>query len=142
MEDDARGTAEPGHGWHGMSATVVGGALAIGAPSLDAVIAEHAHVEPGGHACRACGHVYSSDLPVCPAIVLARAGYPGAVDRIRVVQGDDQITPLTWLQMAHERLEARVDALAAVTTAGLTATNSGRGRFGLMHAARSLWSRS
>lgn len=102
----------------GMTATVLNGALATGSPSADAVLTEHTPAEPGGHACRACGHVYSQDLPVCPAVVAARAGYPAAADRLRLVDVDGHVTALEAVQVSQERLEARVDALAGVV-AGL-----------------------
>jgi hypothetical protein len=95
-----------------MTAAVVGGALATGAPSAEAVLSEHTPVQPGGHACRACGHVYSDELPVCPAVVAAQAGYPGVADRMRLDQVDDQVTALEALQVGQERIEARIDALA------------------------------
>jgi len=91
-----------------MTATALGGALAVGAPSAEAVLSEHTPVQPGGHACRACGHVYSDELPVCPAVVATQAGYPSVADRMRL----DQVTALEALQVGQERIEARIDALA------------------------------
>jgi len=62
---------------------VAGGGLSVGVPSCDAVLAEHAPQEPGGGSCRACGFVYT-DQQVCPALILAAAGYPFLADRVRV----------------------------------------------------------
>ena len=58
-------------------------AMAAGVPSYDAVIAEHAPLMPGGGSCRSWGFVYTN-RPVCPAAILARAGYPVLADRVRV----------------------------------------------------------
>ncbi len=111
-EVELAGTAVHRNGGPGMTATVVGGALAMGAPSAEAVLSEHTPVQPGGHVCRACGHVYSDELPVCPAVVAAQAGYPGVADRMRLDQVDDQVTALQALQVGQERIEARIDGLA------------------------------
>lgn len=126
----------------GMPTTVLGGAFAAGAPSTDAVLAEHVAVQPGEQVCRACGHVYSDELPVCPAVLAAQAGYPGVADRMRMVQPSDQVSPLQALQLAHERLEARVDALAAAPERGARRQRVRGRRAGFLRAAWMLPSRS
>lgn len=124
----------------GMTATVLNGAVATGSPSADAVLTEHTPVEPGGHACRACGHVYSHDLPVCPAVLAARAGYPDVADRLRLVDVDGQVTALEAMQVGQERLEARVDALAGtVEGLGKATEDSERVPWGASVIAASVW---
>lgn len=61
---------------------VLRGAPAAGVPSYDSVMAEHVPLFPGGESCRSCGFVYT-DRQVCPALILAAAGYPVLADRVR-----------------------------------------------------------
>lgn len=63
---------------------VLRGGLAVGVPCYDAVAVEHLPLMPGGDSCRACGFVYT-DRRVCPALILAAAGYPVLADRVRVL---------------------------------------------------------
>jgi len=101
----------------GLSMAVLDGGLALGTPSYDAVLAEHVPVMPGGGSCRSCGCVYT-DLPVCPALILAAAGYPDLADRIRVVpDADREYGALCELTVAVERMGARLDIIGASVAA-------------------------
>lgn len=95
---------------------VLRGALSIGAPSYDAVLAEHQPLAPGGESCRACGFVYS-DRKVCPALILAAAGYPLLADRVRVTPNADRdYGALCELTVAVQRMGARLDVIGARVT--------------------------
>lgn len=89
------------------------GALASGVPSYDAVVVEHVPLLPGGGSCRSCGFVYG-DRMVCPALVLAAAGYPVLADRIRIVPAaDPDHRDLCELTVAMERMGARLDVIGS-----------------------------
>jgi hypothetical protein len=94
-----------------MTTTVLAGAWVTGTPTADVVLSEHAPIQPGGHACRACGHVYSDELPVCPAALAASAGYPAAAERLQLVEVDGRLTPVEALRVDQERLASRLAAL-------------------------------
>ena len=86
-------------------------------PSYDAVTAEHVPQQPGGGSCRACGFVYT-DQQVCPALILAAAGYPVLADRVRVAPAADrEYGALCELTVAVERMDARLDMIGARVTA-------------------------
>lgn len=96
---------------------VLSGAMAAGIPSYDAVFAEHVPQVPGGESCRSCGFVYS-DRKVCPALILAAAGYPILADRVRVVpEADREYGALCELIVAVQRMDARLDVIGARVTA-------------------------
>jgi len=68
---------------------------------------------PGGDSCRACGFVYT-DRRVCPAVILAAAGYPVLADRIRIVPAaDPDHRAVCELTAAVERMDARLDLIGA-----------------------------
>lgn len=98
------------------------GALASGAPSYDAVIAEHVPLAADGESCRSCGFVYT-DRRVCPAVILATAGYALLADRIRVVPVDREYGALCELAVAVQRMDARLDLIGA-RVASVPAKNS------------------
>lgn len=96
---------------------VVGGALSVGSPSYDAVTAEHEPLSPGGDSCRSCGFVYT-DGRVCPAVILAAAGYPVLADRIRIPPAADrEYSALCELTVAVQRMSARLDVIGASVAA-------------------------
>ena len=101
-------------GWvGGTSVAVLRGALAVGVPSHDVVLAEHTPLMPGGGSCRACGFVYT-DHPACPAVILAEAGFADVADRVRVVpHADREYGALCELTVAVERMGARLDVIGA-----------------------------
>lgn len=93
--------------------TVLRGALASGVPSYDSVIAEHVPVQPGGESCRSCGFVFT-DSRVCPALILAAAGYPVLADRVRVVPAADrEYGALCELTVEVARMGARLEVIGA-----------------------------
>lgn len=89
---------------------VLRGALATGVPSYEAVVAEHVPLLPGGESCRSCGFIYS-DRRVCPAVILAAAGYPLLADRIRVIPVDREYVAVCELTVAVQRMGARLDVI-------------------------------
>lgn len=92
---------------------VLDGALAAGEPSYDAVVAEHVPLMPGGESCRSCGFIYT-DRRVCPALILATAGFPVLADRIRVVPAADrEYGALCELTAAVARMGARLDVIGS-----------------------------
>jgi hypothetical protein len=106
---------------------VLSGALACGVPSYDAVIAEHVPLQPGSQSCRSCGFVYT-DQQVCPALILAAAGYPLLADRIRIVPAaDPDHRAVCELTVAVQRMDARLDVIGA-QVAPIPATNRPRAR--------------
>lgn len=93
--------------------TVLRGALAVGVPSYEAVLAEHTPHMPGAASCRSCGFVYT-DRPLCPAVILAKAGYPVLADRVRVAPAaDPDYRALCELTVAVERMDARLNVIGA-----------------------------
>lgn len=108
------------------------GGLAVGTPSYDAVMAEHQPLSPGGESCRACGFVYT-DRRVCPAVILAAAGYPVLADRVRIVPAADrEYGALCELTGAVQRMSARLDVIGSRVSA-----HSPDGKRGLLRR----WSR-
>ena len=104
---------------------VLGGALAVGLPSYDAVLAEHVPLQPSGGSCRACGFVYT-DRRVCPASILAAAGYPLLADRIRMAPaGNREYSALCELTVEVQRMGARLDVIGTQVN---TATSMKRPR--------------
>lgn len=95
---------------------VVRGGLAVGTSSYDVVMAEHAPLMPGGESCRSCGFVYTG-RQVCPALILAVAGYPALADRIQIVPTDREYSALCELSVAVARMEARLDVIGSRVTA-------------------------
>ncbi len=96
---------------------VLHGGLAVGVPSYDAVLAEHGPHFPGADSCRACGFVYT-DHPICPAVILAQAGFADLADRVRVVpEADREYGALCELAVAVQRMGARLDVIGASVTA-------------------------
>lgn len=95
------------------AAVVSRGGLAVGVASYDVVMAEHVPLMPGGESCRACGFVYGRQR-VCPAQILAAAGYPVLADRIRVVPASDpEQRAVAELTVAVQRMDARLDMISA-----------------------------
>lgn len=87
--------------------------LTGGAPSYEAVLAEHGPQRPGGESCRKCGFLYT-DQSACPAVILAQAGFADLADRIRVVpQADPDHGTLCELTVTVERMAARLDVIGA-----------------------------
>lgn len=94
----------------------LGGGLAIGEPTYDAVMAEHTPQTPGGQSCRACGFVYT-DERACPAVILAEAGFAHLAERVRAVPAADrEYGALCELAVEVQRLVARFDVLGASVT--------------------------
>jgi hypothetical protein len=97
----------------GAPVTVLRGGLAVGVPSYDAVLAEHGPALPGGGSCRACGFVYA-DHRVCPAVILAEAGFADLADRVRPVpEADRDYGALCELTVEVQRMAARLDVIGA-----------------------------
>jgi hypothetical protein len=97
----------------GISVAVLAGALAVGDPSYDAVLAEHTPLMADGESCRACGFVYTG-RPAYPAVILAEAGHADLADRVRVVpEGNRDYGVLCELTVPVERMGARLDVIGA-----------------------------
>ena len=79
---------------------------------------------PGGASCRSCGCVYT-DRQVCPALILAAAGYPELADRVRVVpDADREYGALCELTVAVQRMGARLDVIGASVAAATPRTKA------------------
>ena len=135
------GGAEPAgadvpDGKAGKPVAVLRGALAVGVPSSDAVLAEHTPLMPGGGSCRACGFVYT-DHPACPAVILAEAGFADFADRVRVVpQADREYGALCELTVAVQRMAVRLDVIGAQVTADMPPTKRQRRWPRIVHRRR------
>jgi hypothetical protein len=113
----------------GSPTAAVGGALAVGVPSYDAVLAEHTPApSPDGGWCRACGFAYL-DEDLCPAVILAEAGFPQLADRVRVVpETDREHGALCELTVAVKRMGAQLEAIGAAVAAAAPARKARQGR--------------
>lgn len=123
------GTERADRGRRGSPTAAVGGALAVGVPSYDAVLAEHAPVPaPDGGWCRACGFVYV-DEDLCPAVILAEAGFPQLAGRVRVVpETDREYVALCELTVVVERMGARLEAIGVAVAAVAPVRKARQGR--------------
>jgi hypothetical protein len=98
-----------------MSRTVLAGAIAVGEPRADAVLAEHQPMLPGGEVCR-CGWMYRGGVQECPAVLLARAGLAEIAGSVRILDASDDpvVNAIDRVEVEMERLAAVVDRLSVV----------------------------